>query len=930
MKLRGRDAEREALGRLLADVLAGHGGVAVIRGEAGVGKSALLGHVADRVTDWQVTRARGVEAEREFTYGGLHQLCAPLADGLERLPSPQRQALATVFGRVPGAPPEPFLVALATLTLFGDAAARRPLACIVDDVHWFDPASVRVLGFVARRLAADRVAVVCAARTGSGDDVLAGCPELVVRALQNGEARALLMDHVHGRLDAAVCERMVDESHANPGELLKLPRFTTVEELAGGFGLPNGRGLVERGEQSYTRRLLALSPETRLFLLAAAAEPVGDPVMVHRAAERLGIAMNAVAPALDAGLLELGQRVRFAHPLARSAAYHGADAADRCRVHRALAEVTDGEQDPDRRAWHRAHAVLGPDEQVAAELERSAQRAQHRAGLAAAAALLARAATLTVDPARRAVRALAAAEVKFEAGASDAALVLLSTVPRQHPDALPSVRAEQLDARIRSMCRGDIEASTRLLHAARCLEPLDAESARDAYLDAFAAGVRVGGGDGVRALRDVAEAARAAPDGAGGRRARDWLVDGLALRFTDGYTPAVPALQCALRAFRKAPSSGAGAAGPCLVAAVAHEVWDDQAWHSLAERAVQVARERGALAALPMALEVLADARLHSGRLDDAATLLDEAAAIREATGARTAHDGRLLLEAWRCDEPAMVPSLDAGSRDVSAAARGRLSGLAEYANAVLHNGLADHDTAYVSAQRACEHEQLGLFNWALSELVEAAVRTGRRDTAADANGHLETRVGAVTTEWALGMRARARALLSGSEAAESHYRESLERLGRCRVTLQRARTQLLYGEWLRRENRRLDARRELRAAFDYFDQVGAHGFAERARHELLATGEKIRKRGAGTRELTAQEEHVARLAAEGMTNSEIGGRLFLSPRTVEWHLRNVFGKLGVDSRRALRAHPDVLHGDVPSALDTRRRAMSTTGSRPA
>ena len=406
------------LDRLLVDALGGRSRVIVLRGEAGVGKSALLGYLSDRVAGWHVARAAGVESEMELAYGGLHQLCAPMLDHLGRLPVPQRGALETVFGRAAGAAPDRFLVGLATLTLFAEVAEQQPLACLVDDGQWLDHASAQILGFVARRLLAERIAVVCAARTEARDDVLAGLPEMPIRGLGDSDARALLLASVPGPIDAAVCDQIVMDSHGNPLALLELPRAWNVAGLAGGFGLPGSQPVAGRIEQSYVRRLRLLPADTQLLVLTAAAEPLGDPALLHRAVGTLGIDLGAVSPAQDGGLLELGGRVEFAHPLVRSAAYRSAAAADRRRVHQALAEATAAETDPDRRAWHRARATQGADEEVAAELERSAGRAQARGGVAAAAAFLTRSAELTVDPARRAQRALAAAQASSQAAPS--------------------------------------------------------------------------------------------------------------------------------------------------------------------------------------------------------------------------------------------------------------------------------------------------------------------------------------------------------------------------------------------------------------------------------------------------------------------------------------------------------------------------------
>ncbi|HEX4679933.1 MAG TPA: AAA family ATPase [Gaiellaceae bacterium] len=916
MKLLGRRAECEALDQLLADALAGRSRVTVLRGEAGVGKSALLRYLLDRDDGWQVVSARGVQSEMELAYSGLHQLCVPMLDHLERLPVPQRDALATVFGLSVGDAPDRFLVGLATLTLWADAAEGQPLLCVVDDAQWLDQASAQILGFVARRLLAERVALVFAARTGTGDKILAGLSELPVRGLGDSDARSLLLDNVHGPLDAAVCDQIIKESHGNPLALLELPRARNAADLAGGFGVPDSEPVVNELEESYARRLLLLPAATQLLALAAAAEPLGDPVLLHRAVAMLGIDMAAAAPAADADLLKVDGRVEFAHPLARSAAYHAAAADDRHRVHRALAAATDPEQDPDRRAWHRARATPGPGEEIAAELERSAGRAQARGGVAAAAAFLQRAVALTADPAQRGARALDAAEAKFMAGAPGTAVELLATAQRSPLDSLQRARLERLRAQIAFMRSRGRDAPQVLLDAARRLEPLDTALARATYLDAFSASVYAGRVAGDRAMREVAKAARAARRGPDGRpTATDLLLDSLAVRFTDGYVAAAPLLQRALRALTRERPDQDLDLGLWLVSQVAYEVWDDEAWCSSADRAVQMARDRGALTALPALLDAQAATRLHAGRFDDAAALVGEADAITEATGALPLRYAPLVLAAWRGEEAAAVAVIEARLQTATENGEGLAISLAEYANAVLYNGLGRYDAALAAAERAREHEDLGLFHWSLTEVIEAGVRTGRRDAAEAACRHLEERATAVNTHWALGMSARSRALVSSGDDADNLYRESLERLTHCRIAVQLARTQLLYGEWLRRENRRVDAREQLRAAHDFFERVGADGFAERARRELIATGEKVRRRMDEDRDqLTAQEEQIARLARDGLSNPEIGAQLFISARTVEWHLRKVFTKLGIRSRRQLRAALSEAGGPFVSA----------------
>jgi DNA-binding CsgD family transcriptional regulator len=915
---RGRRRECDALDRLLADVRAGRSRVLVVRGEAGIGKTALLDHLAAGASGCRVARAAGVESEMELAFAGVHQLCVPLLDRLPRLPEPQREALATAFGLSAlraGAAPDRFLVGLAVLGLLSDAAAKRPLVCLIDDAQWLDRASAQVLAFVARRLLAESVALVFAVREPGGGQAdgqaFAGLPPLAVGGLGDDDARALLDAVLPGRLDERVRERVVAEARGNPLALLELPRGLTAAEMAGGFALPDAGPLASRIEQSFLRQLHALPDETRRLLLTAAAEPVGDVPLLWRAAERLGIAPDAAAPAEAAGLVELGARVRFRHPLVRSAAYRAAQAPDRQAVHRALADATDPDADPDRRAWHRAHAATGPDEAVASELERSSERARGRGGLAAAAAFLRRATELTPGPGRRAARALAAAQATYDAGAPEAAAALLAAAAIGPLDDLQRARLARLRAQLVFARRRGGDATPLLLEAARRLEPLDGALARETYLDAFGAAIYAGRLNGDHGGRAVAEAARTAPPAPEPPRPVDLLVDGLATRFTDGYAAGVPPLRRALSAFRREAarreddvvrSTWQWVWQAYIVAA---DLWDDETWHELATRAVWLAREAGALSVLPIFLESRAIVHTHAGEFAEASALIEQAGAVIDATGNAPFRHAALLLAAWRGDEALAVPMIDARVRDATARGEGRAIGPAMYATAVLYNGLGRYDAALAGAERACEFEDLVFFGYSLVELVEAGARIGARAVAADALRRLEERTQASGTDWALGLQARSRALLSDGEVADVLYREAVERLGRTRIAVHLARAHLVYGEWLRREHRRVDAREHLRRAHEMLGRMGAEAFTERARRELLATGETVQKRTAEPRDgltaLTAQEAQVARLAAEGRTNPEIGGQLFISPRTAEYHLRKVFAKLGVRSRHALR-----------------------------
>jgi DNA-binding CsgD family transcriptional regulator len=897
----GRMAECAQLDHRLAAARTGQSAVLVLRGEPGVGKTALMGYAAERAAGCRVVRALGVEAEMELPFAGLQQLCAPLLDGLERLPSPQRAVLGTAFGLTLGAPPDLFLVGLAVLSLLSDAAEKRPLVCLIDDAQWLDRSSAQVLAFVARRLEAESVVLVFAEREPAERDELARLPDLRVTGLSDTQARDLLASVISGPLDDRVRDQILAEAHGNPLALLELPRELSPAKRAGGFGLPDALPLPGLIEMSFRRRVQQLPAATQRLLLVAAAEPTGDPTLLWRAATELGIPAEAIGPAEADGVVELGSRVVFRHPLLRSAVFRVAPVDERRSVHRALAAATDADADPDRRAWHRAHATIEPDEDVAGELERSAGRAQSRGGLAAAAAFLERAAALTPEPGRRARRALKAAGAEQLAGAPEAALTLLATAATGPLDELERGELQRLRGQIALDLRRGGEAIPLLLDAARRLESLDPGLARETYLEALRA-ASIGGrlGSGVVA---AAQAARTAPPPAGAPRPVDLLLDGLAVRFTNGYAASAPTLKQALKALRDEDHRpGQDVRWPGFARRVAPDLFDEETWRAIAIRNVQIARETGALAVLPLALNYLAQLRIFEGELDAAETLLDEADAITEATGTTPIVIATLLLAGCRGDEARASALIEASEAEAIARGEGVILTFGEHARAVLHNGLGHYEAALAPAQSASARDQLMVSVWSVPELIEAATRSRRTEIAAEALEHLSERTRAAGTELALGIEARSRALLSEGDVAEGLYREAIERLGRTRIRLDLARAYLVYGEWLRREGRRVDAREQLRAAHDMLAAMGIEAFAQRARRELWATGETVRKRTVETREeLTAQEAQIARLAAEGRTNPEIGGVLFISARTVEWHLRKVYPKLGITSRRELR-----------------------------
>ena len=882
----------------------------VLRGDAGIGKSVLLDYVRLRATGCRVMRAVGVQSEMELPFAALHQLCAPLLDRLERAPAPQREALRTAFGLSAGPAPDRFLVGLAVLGLLSEAAEEQPLVWLIDDAQWLDRVSAQALAFAARRLLAEPVAVVFAARIPGAE--LAGLPELELEGLADADAQALLASVIGGPLDERVRDRIVHETGGNPLALTELPRGLTPAQVAGGFGLPHVLGLSGRIEDSFLRRLDELPADTRRLLLVAASDSVGDPALVWQAAELLGIDREAAEPAHAAGLLELGAAVWFRHPLVRSAVYRTASAEDRRAAHRALAQATDADVDPDRRAWHRAHATVVPDEDVADELERSAGRAQGRGGLAAAAAFLERAAQLTPDLERRAGRELDAAEAMLQAGAFDAAQGLLTAAAAGPLDEVGRARIELLSGRIAFAVDRGNDAPPLLLAAARRLEPLNLALARETYLDAFLAAAfadrLITRGD----AREVAAAARGAPAPPPPVSPLDLLLDGLALLVSDDYAAAAPTLERALTGFLgdEVPREVA-LRWSLLVSHTAVVTWDYERWQAICAWQLQLFRDAGDLSMLPFALNARACSHVFAGELAPAAALIEEIDAVVEATGISAPSYGVIALTALQGREADTLRLVDANMEQLLARGEGMGVTLAQWALGMLYNGLGRYEDAVATAGQAIpEAEPLGVASWAGIELIEAAARTGQPELASEALAGFRER--ASGSDWALGVDARGRALLDDGDAAEDAYREALECLRRGGVAGLLARTHLVYGEWLRRRDRRVDAREQLRTAHKMLTDMGLVAFAERAAAELRASGETARRRTVETRgDLTARESQIARLARDGLSNPEIGTRLFISPRTVEYHLHKVFGKLGIASRAQL---PSVLQGDVAVA----------------
>ncbi|MBV9794465.1 MAG: AAA family ATPase [Actinobacteria bacterium] len=905
-RLHGREAECETLAGLAAGLRRGQGAVLSVTGEPGIGKTALLEFAAGLAGDLRVLQAVGTESETALPYAGLHQLCGALTGQLGRLPEPQRVALETVFGRRAG-PADRFLVGLGVLSLLTEVAADGPLLCLIDDAHWLDQASGQALAFAARRLAGQPVLMIFTVRAPVTD--LAGLPELVLDGLRDADARDLLGAAVRWPLDERVREQIVAEARGNPRMLLEL-RDVSPAELAGGYRLPSpppgGITGPVRGQ------LGQLSLPARRLLLAAAADPTGDPARLWRATAELGIASEAALAAAEAGLISVGNRVLFRDRLVRSAAYHDAPLRDRRAAHQALARATDPATDPDGRAWHQAQAGHGPDEKLAAELERTAPRARARGGLAAAAAFLERAAVMTPDPGRRAERTLDAAAVMLQAGEPGAVARLLAVADAGLPGDHQRARADLVRARLAARQRG-AEVPWRLLDAARRLDRSDTAGVRAAYLDAiraatFAGGLAAPGGT----VAEVARAARKAPD-ADGPGPADLLLDGLAALLSEEYAAGGPALRQALDEL----SVGLEAAElhwlP-LACMCARALWADSAWDILTSQFVRLAREQGAVAELPLALNLLACRHLVGGDLATAGSLAEEARVTAAATGSRSSPYGALGLAALRGRREVALPLIDEVTEDAARRGEGSGAAAAQWAAAVLHNGLGQYEAALAAAEEAIRYAGPSILSgWPAAELIEAAARAGLPGRALEAMSTLSRMAGATDSDWALGVRARSLALLSDTGSAEPLYQAAIRHLSQSRDRVGLARAHLLYGEWLRRENRRVDAREQLHRAHQLLSAIGADGFAERARRELLATGETVRRRRMETdRDLTAQELQIAVRAQDGQTNTEIGAELFLSPRTVEWHLRKVFTKLGITSRRQLQ---HALPGADPAIL---------------
>jgi DNA-binding CsgD family transcriptional regulator len=899
--LLGRRSECQILDRVVGAAQAGRGGAIVVCGEPGIGKSTLLDYGMNSAAGVQVLRAVGNEAEKELPFAAAQQLCVPTLGTLDELPAPHRDALGVAFGQVAGSPPDRLFVGLALLGLLSQLASDQPVLCVVDDAQWLDRESAQAFAIAARRLRSEPIAFLFGARTIPTD--LSGLPCLPVFGLCRADARALLRLALPDPFDEHILERILAETHGNPLALLELPRGLTPAELAGGFTLPASVPMAGRIEASFQRRIAKLPSSSRRLLLVAAAEPTGDPALVWRAAQRLGVDESAGAEVEADGLLEVSPQVFFRHPLVRSAVYEAAAPADRRDVHRALADATDAGIDPDRRAWHLAQAAWHPDDDLAEDLEVSADRAQARGGIAAAAAFLERAAELTVNSTHRSDRMLAAAEAKRQAGALEAALELAASAERSPLDDHQRAKVEVLRARVSFTSERGGEAPGLLLAAAQHLEIHDPRRAREIYLDGITAALFAGKLASSGNARDVAKAVLAAPHPPGPPSASDLLLQGLALLVAEGPVAGTPVFRQALEAFRSdTVGTEERLRWSWLAGRTAALIWDFDAWDAFTRDQVVAARAAGALTVLPLTLSESAGVQLFAGRLAEAESMFEQADAVADATGTRGAQYASVLVAAFRGCEREARPLIDAAAKDFAARGEGMGANLTGCADAALYNGLARYDEAYIAAESALEDNyELWFWPQVPVELIEAASRTGRTAAATAAFERLSESTGASGTAWAAAVEDRCRALLSEGALAEKLYRSALDRLVPTALRLDLARTHLLFGEWLRRESRPADAREELRAAHRLFTDFGSESYAERARIELRATGERTRKRSPESNvRLTPQEARVAQLVAQGGTNVEIAAQMFISPSTVEYHLHKVFRKFGIRSRTQL------------------------------
>jgi DNA-binding CsgD family transcriptional regulator len=899
-----RHAERAAIDDVLQSVRGGFSASLVIRGSAGVGKTALLGYAAESARDMRVCSVTGIETEVGLAFAALHQVLVPVLPGLAELPDPQRHAVQAAFGMEAGSVADRFLVGLAALTLLARAAEDQPVLCVIDDEQWLDAESAGVLGFVARRLYADQVGMVIAVTEPAPAHAFEQLPEVSVGGLPAEEAGQLLRSAAGAPINDQVVDRILAETEYNPLALVEVGPEFTAEELTGRAELPSPMPLGRRLRDRFRRQVAGLHQDTQTFLLVAAVEAGDSRPVLWRAAREGGIDPDtAAAEAEAAGLMELtAGSVRFRYPLIRSAVYHGAPDAGRRRAHLLLSAACDALRDPDLRAWHLGAAATGPDEGVAAELELAANRAQARGGYTGRVALLRRSVELTADNDRRVRRELALADAELRSGDPDIAQDLVDTALPNLSEPRPRALGEQLRGEI-LFAQGHVTDSAAILvGAARLLAP-DHAAAREAAAAAMRAALWAGPTES----KEVSTAAAALPRPARSEaRVSDLLLEGFAARFTTGFTASVEPFRAALSALRSEDPGQVTELRWFEMAAIAALcIWDADTVLDITNRFLRAARTQGALALLPAALALRATADCLIGRLTDAEDRWTEMreiiAASRSATviGVDSLSEGTALVYSGRIAEARAVGT--ARIRESTSRGQGGLADVGRAITAIADVWAGDYAAAVIAAATVVQDDVPFVAEATLPELIEAAARNGQRSEAMSAFHIMSERALAVGTPEALGIRSRCAALLDDGDDAEACYQEAIGHLERGRAAVELARAHLQHGEWLRRRKRKRDARSELRTARDMLDAMGAKGFAARAAAELRATGERARPRTpAATLDLTPQEARVAGLAAEGETNNQIAAQLFISPRTVEYHLSKVFTKLGVSSRAQL------------------------------
>jgi DNA-binding CsgD family transcriptional regulator len=900
---RGRDRELDLFRSLIAGLREGRSASVVVSGEAGVGKSALLDRaIGLAMHDARIERVVASESEFELAFAGLQLLLGRLLAGGSALPEVQRDALETALGMREGEPPNPFVVGLAVHGVLTGIADERPLFCVIDDAHWLDQASARTLAFVARRLSAEGIVIVFAMR--EVDDRFVDLPQLPIGGLGDGDAREVLDRSFAGVIDDRIRDQVLVEARGNPLALQVLPRTMSAGDPGARRGARASAPIESRIEQSLLASLEPLDETTWRLLLLAAADPTGDPDLLWRACNVLGLGPDTLERAVQAGALVLGPRVTFRHPLIRSAVYRAAGAGDRRAVHAALADASGDARDADRRAWHRASATVLPDEEVASALERSAERARTRGGVGADAAFLQRAAELSPDTGLRTERLIAAAAATHDAGAPESALRLLDSTDALSLSPRQSAETARLRARALYAMRRDRTAPRQLLRAARDLEPFDRELARDTYMESLSAALSAGRLGEPGSVAEISEAILETTAGDSSDRAQDLILRGQALLFARGQEAARPTVDRAVAAFLDHRPSLLELHWMWSGARAAQDLWDSEGMRVLARRQVEYARASGVLTVLPSALNMLMVVTVFDGDLDGAEAICDEIDVILSVTGHPLPRFGRVFLSAYRGNVDEVEQTTGELRADGYARGEGYSLTVANFAEALVYNGAGRYEEALESAKGELPFSgELGHAMRALLEIIEAATRVGEQEIAEEAVHRVE----AVTRpahdrDWAKATAALARAQLGDRGDAEAHYREAIDRYTRIRVPMLAARGRLLYGEMLRRTGRLVDARDQLREAQITLRAHGMIGFAARAERELRAAGERVRTPVAGgTDVLTEQELAVARFAGEGLTNREIATRMFISSRTAEYHLRKVFVKLGITSRTELK-----------------------------